>query len=383
MPSRAPSINRRVLTVLLIAAVPILALGASYVVANGQARVRDAESVQLAQVAEYIARSADAYVFRRIVDAAVLARAMDIRRVAADGSRQAMDQRRVETLDQQWQQNRQAPAALAGVLSNAASRFLADVAKQDPLYREILVTDRHGRLVAASQLTTDYYQADEGWWTQALDDGRRGRIFVSDVRFDDSAGVHAFDIAVPIVAPDSPGSPDSGDLVGVMKIVASSQEMLAGIEGLQLGSTGHAMLIREDGSTVYSRQAQSPGARFFAADQVRTRLAAAASDPTARIHFLAPTPDGTERIVAVARSQLHQSFPNLNWIVAVSMAESELLQPFQPMVWSMMGVIGLTALAVLAVALWASMRLARPAVDPDLDLHLVEHAKVQRLEGSE
>lgn len=377
MPSRAPSINRRVLTVLLIAAVPILALGASYVVAAGQARVRDAESVQLAQVAEYIAASADAYVFRRIVDAAVLARAMDIRRVAADGSRQAMDQRQVETLDQQWQQKRQAPAALSGVLSNAASRFLADVAKQDPLYRELLVTDRHGRLVAASQLTTDYYQADEGWWTQALDDGRRGRIFVSDVRFDESAGVHAFDIAVPVVAPDSE------ELVGVMKIVASSQEMLAGIEGLQLGTSGHAILIREDGSTVYSREAQSAGARFFAADQVRAHLAAAASDPAARVHFLAPTPDGTERIVAVARSQLHQSFPNLNWIVAVSMAESELLQPFQPMVWSMMGVIGLTALALLAVALWASMRLARPAVDPDLDLHLVEHAKVQRLEGNE
>jgi hypothetical protein len=34
-----------------------------------------------------------------------------------------------------------------------------------------------------------------------------------------------------------------------------------------------------------------------------------------------------------------------------------------------------TAIAVLLAALWASMRLARPGLDPALDLHLVEHAK--------
>jgi hypothetical protein len=377
MPSRFPSINRRVLTVLLIVAVPILALGARYVVENGQARVREAESVQLAQVAEYIASSADAYVFRRIVDVAVIARVMEIRRAAAEGSRQAVDRKQIDALDAEWQKNRRLPAELSGLLSNAASRFLSDVSKQDPLYREILVTDRHGRLVAASRLTTDYYQADEGWWTQAVDDGRRGRIFVSDVRFDESAGIYAFEIAVPVAAPDS------DELVGIMKIVASSQEMLAGIGGLELGTTGQATLIREDGSIVYSRQTQEPGARFFAADALRERLAATKDDPEARTYFQARTRDGTDRVVAVARSQLHRTFPNLTWLVAVSVGEPELLQPFRPMVWSLLAVIGLTAIAVLAVALWVSMRLARPALDPALDLHLVEHAKDPRIEDNE
>jgi Cache domain len=374
MPSR---INRRVLTVLLIVAVPILALGARYVVENGRIRVRDAETVQLAQVAEYIAASADAYVFRRIVDAAVLARVPEIRRAAAEASKQSVDQRQIEALDAEWQKTRKLPAALSGLLSNPASRFITDVAKQDPLYREILITDRHGRLIAASELTTDYYQADEGWWKQALDDGRRGRIFVSDVRLDESAGVYAFEIAVPISAPDS------DELAGVMKIIASSHEMLAGIGGLELGSTGQAMLIREDGSIVYSRQAQEPGARFFGAEVLRERLAAAKDNPDARIYFLTRGGDGTERVVAVARSQLHRTFPNLAWIVAVSMAESELLEPFRPMVWSLIAVVGLTAVAVLAVALWVSIRLARPAIDPALDLHLVEHAKVPRIEDNE
>lgn len=377
MPPRFRSINRRVLTVLLLAAVPILALGAWLVVRGGQSRVREAESVQLAQAAEYIASSTDAYVFRRIVDAAVIGRVIEIRRAAAEASRLPPDQKKIEALDAEWQEARRLPAALSGLLSNPASRFVTDVVKQDPLYREILITDRHGRLVAASQLTTDYYQADEGWWSQALDDGRRGRIFVSDVHFDESAGTYAFEIAVPLAAPDS------DELVGVMKIVASSEEMLAGIGGLQLGTSGQAMLIREDGSIVYSRQTREPGARFFAADTLHERLAASKDDPEGRIYFVARTREGTDRVVAVARSQLHRSFPNLSWLVAVSMAEAELLEPFRPMVWSLLMVVGLTTVAVLAVALWASMRLARPAIDPALDLHLVEHAKAPRIDESE
>ncbi len=372
-----PPINRRVLTVLVIVAVPILVLGARYIVAAGQARVVDAESIRLTQIAEYIAGSADAYIFRRIVDTAVIARAVELRRAALDGSRQPFDQPTTERLDAEWQRDRRPPPALAALLTTSASRFVTDVAKQDPLYREILVTDRHGRLVAASHFTTDYFQGDEGWWTQALDAGGRGRIFVGDVKHDESAGVYAFDIAVPIV------SPDSDEIVGVMKIVASSQELLAGIGGLQLGSSGQAVLLREDGSIVYSPQTREPGGRFFAADVLRERLAAAKADPEARIYFTAPAADQSERVVAVARCQLHRSFPNLTWVVAVSMAESELLQPLQPMVWSILAVVAMTAIVLLGVGLWASMRLARPAIEPALDMHLVEHAKLHRIDEAE
>jgi hypothetical protein len=374
MPSGFPAINRRVLTVLLIVALPILVLGARYVVENGRTRAQEAERVQLGQIAEHVASTTDAYVFRRIVDAAVLGRVPEIRRVAAEGSRQTVERSEIDAFDRQWQQARKVPPGLAGLLTNPASRFVSDVTKQDPLYREILVTDRHGRIVAASQVTTDYYQADEAWWTQALDDGNRGRITVSDVRRDESAGVYAFEIAVPVAAPDG------DELVGVMKIVASSQEMLAGIGNIQLGSTGQAMLIRRDGSIVFSKQAVEPGARFFGAELLRQQLASAGDDPQARIAFQARAGDGTERVVAVARSELHRTFPNLAWLVAVSVDERELLEPFRPMVWSLVGVVALTAIAVLGVALWASIRIARPGLDPALDMHLVEHPKPPRID---
>ena len=198
---------------------------------------------------------------------------------------------------------------------------------------------------------------------------------MSDVRRDESADVYAFDISVPVA------DPTSDELVGIMKIVASSAEMLQGVVGLQLGSTGQVTLIREDGSVVFSRQGVQSGARFFAADMLKERLAAWKNDPQAQINFRSRSNDGTARVVAVARSRLRESFPNLSWLVAVSMEESELLDPFRSMVWSVMAVIGLTVMAVLAVALWASMRLARPAFDPSLDLHLVDHPKPPHIEG--
>ena len=373
MPSGLAPLNRRVVTVVLIVALPILIIGSRLAVEYGQRRTRDAQVVRLGQIAEHVAATTDAYVFRRIVDAAVIARVPEVRRTAAESTRAAMDAKRAAELDERWQKDRKVPPELASVMTNPAARFFADIAKQDRLYREILIADRHGRLAAASQMTSDYFQADEGWFMQALDDGKRGRITVSDIHRDESADAYAFDLAVPVT------DLESDELVGIMKIVAGSEEMLQGIGGLELGSTGQVMLVREDGSIVFSRHAVIPGARFFGADVLRERLAAAKDDPQARISFPARSSDGTDRVVAVARSRLRESFPNLSWLVVVSLAEEELLAPVRPMVWSLLGVIALTVIAVLAVALWASVRLARPALDPSLDMHLVEHPKTHRI----
>ena len=67
-------------------------------------------------------------------------------------------------------------------------------------------------------------------------------------------------------------APSGEDLAGVMKIVADSREMLVGIAGLELGTSGEAMLVRPDGSIVFSRRAYDPKTRFFAAELLRQRL---------------------------------------------------------------------------------------------------------------
>jgi hypothetical protein len=369
MRSRLPAINTRVLTAVLLVAIPVLLVGAAIVLSIGQGRLHDTVAARLTQNAEYTASTVDAYVFRRILDAAMLGRVPDVRRAAATASQTVFDQTAVMALDRQWQTDRAATAAKTGLLHSSASQFLADIVAHDTIYREILVTDRQGRLVAASNVTSDYFQADEDWWKASFDDGR-GRVVVTDVRRDESAGVYAFEIAVPVP------SPGAEELSGVMKIVADSREMLVGIAGLDVGNTGEAMLVRPDGSIVFSRRSYNPKDRFFAAELLRQHLEARQQQKQqpGALTFTAGTDDGPARLVAVAPGQLSRSYPNLNWLVALSVERDEITAPFRSLVWYLVIVVALTAIAVLGIALWLSLRLATPVLDPAVDLHLVEHA---------
>lgn len=378
MPSRFARLNRRVLTASLLVALPFLLAGAAIVINIGQNRLQAAERARLSQIAEYTAAAVDAYVFRRILDAALLGRVPEVRQAAASGNQSPADTARIAELDREWQQSGAAVADRLKLLETPASRFLADLIKNDSIYREVLVTDRYGRLVAASNLTSDYMQADEDWWMNAWDEGR-GRVAVTDVRRDESARVYAFEIAVPVY------DPDDRQVAGIMKVVADSREMLAGIAGLELGSTGEAVLVRPDGSIVFSRRPYAEGDQFFAATLLRQQLEerAARKEAPATLTMDAASGDDDTRIVAIAPSQLGRSFPELSWLTAVSMTVSELEAPFNSLVWYLVVVVVLTGLAVLAIALWLSLRLAAPPIDPAYDLHLVEHARISRIEDQE
>lgn len=368
-----PRVNLRVLTVFLLVSVPALALAAFVALGTGQAQLRESYGIHLSELAENTAAAIDTYVFRRIVDASILARVADVREAAAAASRGSYEQTRALELDREWQRTQAVPQALSGLLGTPVSTFLADVVKQDPIYREILLTDVHGRLVAASNVTSDYLQSDEAWWKDAFGDGTRGRVNVGDVQWDESARVFALELALPVA------EPSSDRLVGVLKVIADIREMGAVIGSVKAGSTGEAVLIHEDGSVVFSRRRLDPNARFFAADLLRERYRALRQgDPEYQIYFSARAPDGQDRLVAVAPSQLSASYPNLAWLVAVSQAEAELFAPIRAQVWSLVAVLALTFVAVLGLALSFSVRLAAPP--PESDIHLVQHGAISRSE---
>ena len=370
MKSGLGTLNSRVFTSILVVALPVLVIAAAVVIGIGQRRQNEAQTTQLTQLAQYTASAIDAYVFRLILDAALMARVPDIRRVAQETSAKGFDGPRAAAIDKEWQSARATTPVQTALLSTAASRYLADLVKNDPIYREVLVTDRYGRLAAASNVTSDYLQADEAWWTSAFDAGR-GRVIVTDVKRDESAHVYAFEIALPVPAAQSE------ELAGVMKIVADSREMLMGIAGLELGATAEATLVRQDGSIVFRRQAFHEGDRFFGAELMRQRIEEfeRRKEAIGGMAFPAQSEDGMRRLVAIAPGQLSRSYPDLQWLVAVSVSQDEIAGPFRGLLTYLALVFALTMLAVLAIALWLSMRLAAPSIDPEADLHLVEHPR--------
>jgi Cache domain len=369
MASRFPRLNPTVLAVFLIVSLPILAAGILFVLLAGQNRMRDVYGSHLAHLAQQTSSVLDSYVYRKILDVSLLGRAPEVRTAAVAGSRQPSDAARVQALDKEWRASGQVPTALAPLFDGAASRFLADIVTNDQIYRELILTDRHGRLVAASNRASDYDQSDEEWWKNSFDDGLRGRVSVTDVRWDESARARAIEIAVPVL------EPDANRLTGVLKAVIDARELLAPVAGLPAGASGQATLLRDNGSIVYSsRTGTDPNARFFATKELGERLQAlklAEGQGEGRVHFRARGQEGGE-VVGVARSQLGLSYPNLNWLVAVSQSEREFLSPIRAMGLWLALLFAVTAILVLLLALWFSMRLAAPAVDAEMGL--VEHA---------
>jgi hypothetical protein len=372
MTARIPHLNQRVLTVFLLVSLPALIVGTILVLRVGQNRLTDSYGRHLQDVAQQAAAGVDAYVYRRILDVSLLARTPDLRREATTGSTRPFDRAAADAVDRDWQQSHQQPAAVAQALKNAASQYLSDIVAHDRIYREMILTDRQGRLIAASNPTTDYFQGDEDWWIAAFDDGRRGRVSIGDVRWDPSARAYAIEISAPVSA--------VGDesVAGVLKVVSDSREMLALVGNLQLGQTGGAWLLRRNGTIVFSRYTTDPKARFFASDGLKARMDALwATGPIGAAHFAAQTPDGAKHVVGVAASQLGASYPALPWVIAVSQAESELVAPLSMLGWYLLMLVALTALIVVGLALWFSIRLGADAVD--IDMHLVRHPAVSHV----
>jgi hypothetical protein len=365
--------NVRVFTVFLLTGLLLFSVAAMVVLGTGLTRLRDSYGLHLAQIADQAAATVDAYVFRRITDALILARVPDVRATAAEGTSRPFDPAVVREIDREWTQKRAVPAAVAGLMTNRASAFLADVVARSPIYREILLTDRQGRLVAASNLTSDYYQADEDWWYESLGNGVHGRLTVSDVQWDDSARAYAVSIAVPVL------DPSTETLAGILEVWADIREMGAVIENIRLGTTGEATLLRRNGSIVFSRRPLDSNAQFFAADLLREQLGILQQgQPRSQMYFAARAGDGSTRVVGVGLSQLGMSYPKLSWLVAVSESEDELYAPVRAQAVSLLLVLALMAVAVLTLALWFSMRLAAPP--PEADLGLVDHPKARRME---
>jgi hypothetical protein len=372
-PSRFFTINARAFTACLVTGLIMTAVAGTFVLGVGQARLRESYGMHLSHGADQAAAAVDTFVFRRIIDAAILARVPDVRRAAADGGDHPFDADVARELDRRWAAGQSLPGAGADLLTNAAATFLADVVQGDPIYREILVTDRFGRLVAASARTTDYLQSDETWWQEAMREPLGGRIFAGDVHWDESARVYAIEIALPVAAADA------GQAVGVLKVIADVRALGAVVGGSRLGATGDAVLLRRVGTMVFSLRRVEPNAEYFAADLLRERLQVLTQGQSpGPVHFGARDARGDGRIVGLALCQLRASYPRLDWVVAVSQSESELFAPIREQRLWLALVLVLTALMVIAFAFWFSARLASPPIIETL--HLVDHPPLHTID---
>src|SRR5688500_2745018 len=98
----------------------------------------------------------------------------------------ATPQDEIDAIERRWPNLTAADPLVASILNHDLAKRWQAIQRPHPRIAELMITDTAGRLVAATNITTDYYQADEAWWQEAYANGR-GKLVLQDVTFDPSA----------------------------------------------------------------------------------------------------------------------------------------------------------------------------------------------------
>lgn len=174
-------------------------------------------------------------------------------------------------LDTSWVESVDSNALIDAVTSqdevqNPAAFQLGRFLKNFAEHTELLLTDQRGATIAATGRLTDYYQADEDWW-QAAWDGGKGHVYISQPSFDESAGITAMLIAVPVFnGEEAP--------IGILRSTLNVADVLSVISTLTIGETGYASLM-DGGGNIFRdpRKTQMYAADIGISDEIRKGLA--------------------------------------------------------------------------------------------------------------
>jgi serine phosphatase RsbU (regulator of sigma subunit) len=133
-----------------------------------------------------------------------------------------------QNLDARWSQLNAQSAPIQRVLQNGLARDLRRFMQLNPFYRELLVTDSRGFLVAASGKTTDYIQSDERWWKNARELPARVASF-EGIAYDAGSKTYALDIAFALR--DQRSGAFIGAIKGSLNVSALYLAMPRGVVG--------------------------------------------------------------------------------------------------------------------------------------------------------
>lgn len=135
---------------------------------------------------------------------------------AQNARHRGLSQSDIDALDQAWRAEVGMPLTptIDPVLENDAARFLRDrVHASGGTITEIFAMDSHGLNVAASDVTSDYWQGDEDKFSQTFHVGP-GAVHIGDVEFDESAQSYQAQVSVTLVDPAT-GAPVGAVTIGL------------------------------------------------------------------------------------------------------------------------------------------------------------------------
>jgi GAF domain-containing protein/HAMP domain-containing protein len=137
----------------------------------------------------------------------------------------------INDLDTSWQAAEDDDPLINERLGNQLAVDLLRFRREFPEHVEIFITDQYGALLASTNRTSDYYQGDEVWWQETVNNGQ-GEVYIGPPKHDESSNTSAFIISVPIYAPNS------REVIGVMRSTYNIETIETALDAIMLSGSG-------------------------------------------------------------------------------------------------------------------------------------------------
>jgi putative methionine-R-sulfoxide reductase with GAF domain len=180
---------------------------------------------------------------------------------------------------------------------------------------EVFITDRYGALIAATNRTSDYNQADEAWWQAAYADGN-GTVYLSkSPEYDASTGQFSLLVALPIY------ERQTKELIGILRTTYVLNNIQSILMTTGVGSTGEADIVfpGEQPGHIHNGQYEVMGAESW-------QLVSSMADQK----YTQEVYEGIPRILGI--SQVHSAsgqtkVDGLGWLIILHQDAAEALAP--------------------------------------------------------
>lgn len=240
------------------------------------------------------------------------------------------------------------------VLSNETATWLGWFQEQHPGHIEIMVTDKFGALLAATDRPSDFYQGDESWWVNAYAQ-EAGAVFVSHPTLDVSQDQQSLIIAVPVY-----GS-EGGSVVGILRSTYNLDALTARMEatrpdldlGFDLYTPNGRLVMGSSESILYGRFTTQLLDRGLLRDLEETEAG-----------FIRAEYQGQPQLISLAAVQTENAafdIAGLDWQVLAYGRQSDVLPAFLQQARQ---VVPVTILGAVVVAMMAAAIVARRLVQP-------------------
>ncbi|PWB78026.1 MAG: hypothetical protein C3F07_01575 [Anaerolineales bacterium] len=168
-----------------------------------------------------------------------------VQEMAVDSNaRGHLDQQEIGRLDDKWMAanaaDNNSDALVTSVLSNQLADELRRFQAEFPQHTEIFLTNQQGVNIAATNRTSDYYQADEDWWQIAYRDG----LYIGQPEYDESSDTVSIIMATTVQAPDTENT------IGILRTTITVSALTDALVSGLFGQTGHTDIYLPNGKEI-------------------------------------------------------------------------------------------------------------------------------------